>query len=178
MSAGLVRSYRARMAACLGFSTEAAASLGSHTRLSPAERGKASGQPTVLPALQPRRLQMLLVNRRYSAGRSILNIDEVREALHRRFGSIADVPLREMEGLSLRCVQRECCTPAVQAMLRCRCAAAAGGGAVAWEQKHSSLPVPPWPRGSCGIVVYVPRQRCSKHGSLPAPVVVHAGSRP
>ncbi len=46
---------------------------------------------------------MLLVNRRYSAGRSILNIDDVHEALQRRFGAIAEVQLRQMEGLSLRC---------------------------------------------------------------------------
>lgn len=102
MSADLVRSYRARMAACLALSIEAAASLGSHTPLPPAERGKARVQPAALPTPQPRRLQMLLVNRRYSAGRSILNIDEVREALQRRFGGIADMQLREMEGLSLR----------------------------------------------------------------------------
>lgn len=54
---------------------------------------------------------MMLVNRRYSAGRSILNIDEVHEALQRRFGGIAEVQLRQMEGLSLRCASLSlaCC---------------------------------------------------------------------
>ncbi|PRW45608.1 2-methoxy-6-polyprenyl-1,4-benzoquinol mitochondrial [Chlorella sorokiniana] len=94
ISADLVRSYRARMAACLGFSAGAVASLGSHTHTP----SSAAPQQPVLP--QP--LHMLLVNRRYSAGRTILNIEEVHEALQRRFGGIADVQLRQMEGLSLR----------------------------------------------------------------------------
>lgn len=98
ISAELVRSYRARMAACLGFSAEAVAALGSQAQLPPT-----APQRSVLPAAPPPgKLRMLLVNRRYSAGRSILNIDEVLEALQRRFGGIADVQLRHMEGLSLR----------------------------------------------------------------------------
>lgn len=93
ISAELVRSYRARMAVCLGFSAAAVASLGSF------------GWPPqpALPSGPPERLCMLLVNRRYSAGRTILNIGEVHDALQQRYGAIAEVQLRHMEGLTLRC---------------------------------------------------------------------------
>ena len=66
------------MAACLGFPAAAAAPL----------------QPP----------SILLVDRRYSQGRSLLNSYELLQALRRRYGGSggADVRLEYMEGLSLR----------------------------------------------------------------------------
>ncbi|KAL4419821.1 hypothetical protein ABPG75_006919 [Micractinium tetrahymenae] len=77
LSPQLFAGYRSRMAACLGFPAAAAAPM------------------------QPR-LKIMMVDRRYSSGRSILNIGEVMEAVKRRYGGIADITLRYMDGLSVR----------------------------------------------------------------------------
>lgn len=74
----LVRSYRQRMAACLGFSAAAHA-----------------------PAPPERRPRILLVDRRYAAGRHIINVHEVHAALAQRYGAAAEVQLEYMEGLPL-----------------------------------------------------------------------------
>ena len=66
------------MAACLGFS--------------------AAAQAPVQP-----RLKILVADRRYSSGRSILNIQQVMEALEERYSGIADIELRYMDGMTVRC---------------------------------------------------------------------------
>lgn len=95
--AHLFASYRERMAACLGFPAAAADAV-------PLPAGQHSSQQLGRHAAVPAgpRPRILLVSRPYSAGRSFLNADEMLEALQRRYGAVAEVEARHMEGLSLR----------------------------------------------------------------------------
>lgn len=70
-------SYRKRMGECLGFDADKKAAMD--------------------PALK-----ILLINRKYTSARSILNLHQVEESLERRYSSIATVTVEYMEGKTLR----------------------------------------------------------------------------
>lgn len=74
-----MQSYRQRMGDCIGFNANALAPV------PPAERVK-----------------ILVINRSYVSGRSIINIYDVLEALKGRYSSFADISLEYMEGKSFK----------------------------------------------------------------------------